>query len=386
MSIATDNTTDIVANQIDSVQPRKTLPSYTYSDRGTFEHEMRTLFRQNWLLAGRLSELAEPGTAKPVRVAGNPIILTRGSDGEVRAFHNVCSHRGMELLCQKQQGRKNLVCPYHAWTYNLEGKVVKAPHFTGGKQRTLPESKARGLGLRPVRLETWLDFIFVNFDDNAGSLHDYLSPLKERWANYDLSVLRHGASMTYEFDTNWKLIVENFLECYHVPFVHPALNTYSSFDDRYPLKINDHIMGLGSATYAPDDDPDALPSWPMSDNDMPQKAEYFAVFPIFLIGLMPDHLFAWTLEPVGPDKTIEHLNFYFVGEEGMSEQRAEKREATLARWKQVNDEDWSVIQRIQKGHESIGFRGPLFSPSLEKNIRDFQLVVSTYLPGNPAQM
>lgn len=214
------------------------LPPQAYSDEGIFRRELNSLFAQSWLLAGRLSELQDAGSVLPVSVAGQPIVLVRDHNQRVRAFHNVCSHRGMQLVCQRQERRKTLVCPYHAWTYDLGGQLLKTPHFTEFSGKTLTDEFKERLSLKEIRTEVWLDFIMINFDASARPFADYIQPLSDRWRSYDLSTLRHAATMEYEFATNWKLIVENFLECYHVPFVHPSLNTLDRLDARPPLRLD----------------------------------------------------------------------------------------------------------------------------------------------------
>lgn len=378
---------DIMAkSDVMSLRPRKVLPPETFTDREPFKHEMRTIFHKNWLLAGLLHDLQEPGTLKPTVVAGQPIVLLRDYDHNLRCFHNVCSHRGMELVCETQKKRRRIVCPYHAWTYGLDGKLEKTPMFgnQAGDDRAV---LAERLGLKEVRTATWLDFVFVNFDDEAGPFEDFAGPIQKRWENFDLSTLTYADTWTFEYDVNWKLVIENFLECYHVPYVHHQLDAGTDFEPRYPFQEGvagrtSHIYGMGAPAFVSDgSEDDAFPTWGHSSGETPPIAEYFLGFPVFMMGLMPDFMFAWTLEPVGPEKTRHYLHYYFAGESAMDDRCAKKRQEVLDRWRRVNEEDWELVQRSGKGQHSMAWRGPVLAPGLEDNIRDFhQHVASHYGP------
>jgi choline monooxygenase len=361
------------------------LPKAAYTSEEYLATENRRLFSVSWMFAAFARHLAEPGDAVPATVQGVPILLVRDQDGKLRAFHNVCSHRGSQLVCEPQKERKTLVCPYHAWTYNLEGKLVWTKHFAGVNATDLPDRQQNKLGLKEVAVAQWLDFVFVNFSAIPEPFSVQIAELEDRWSEYDLSAMTYSSYLRYDFEANWKLIVENFLESYHVPFIHQTLNTYSPFSERYQIKLSDRLMGIGTGRYEPDPiNGKSLPRWPMRDGSGSVKAEYFSVYPTFLIGVMPDHLFAWALEPISAGKTIEHLYFYFVGEEGAhAEKYAPHREQTLKNWKQVNDEDWDIIQRMQAGMQSPAFPDPLLSRHMERNINAFQTLIRTHvgLPG-----
>ncbi|MGC7095073.1 aromatic ring-hydroxylating oxygenase subunit alpha [Amycolatopsis lurida] len=361
------------------------LPKDAYTSDEYLATENRRLFSVAWMFAVFVRDVAEPGDVAPAMVQGVPIFVARGEDGKLRAFHNVCSHRGSQLVCENQRERKTVVCPYHAWTYDLAGNLTWTKHFAGVNATDLPDRQQTKLGLKEIAVAQWLDFVFVNFSAMPESFTQAIAPLEERWADYDLSSMTYGTSLRYDFDANWKLIVENFLESYHVPFIHKTLNTYSPFSERYQIKLSDRLMGIGTGRYEPElINGTQLPRWPMRDGQKSVKAEYFSVYPTFLIGVMPDHLFAWVLEPISAGKTIEHLHFYFVGEEGAHGGEFEPHRAqTLENWKQVNDEDWDIIQRMHAGMRSPAFPHPLLSRQMERNINDFQTLIRTHvgLPG-----
>ncbi|WP_344362166.1 aromatic ring-hydroxylating dioxygenase subunit alpha [Streptomyces gobitricini] len=353
---------------------RAALPADAYTDPEQFTREQRRIFADSWLYACAARQVAEPGDAVPVEVAGMPVIVTRDTGGELRAFHNVCSHRGSKLLCESKRGRKSLVCAYHAWIYSLDGRLIRSQHFAGVDRRDLPDLSAEELGLKPLAVGQWLDFVFVHPDPGATPFTRHIAPVAERWQGYDLSSMRHAASLRYDFQANWKLIVENFLESYHVPFIHQTLNTYSPFTERYQIRLSEDIIGIGQGLYAPERDREHLPRWPTTDDSL--RAEYYSLFPTFLVGLMPDHLFAWHLEPVSAGRTVEHLDFYFAGDEALGPAFDSQRKSTLENWRQVNDEDFDIVQRMQEGCHSPAFERAVLSRRMERNINQFQSHVS----------
>lgn len=353
------------------------LPAAAYHDEAFFQREQEEIFRNSWLFGCFARDVQSPGTIVPVEVRGEPVIILRDTAGVLRAFHNVCTHRGTKLVCEPKSGKKTITCPYHAWIYRLSGELMRAQHYAGKGRSELPDRAPAQLGLKPLAVGTWLDFVFVNFDVDAEPFDQYINPLRERWAEYDLSVMRFGASLRYDFRANWKFIVENFLESYHVPFIHQTLNTYSPFSGRHQIKLADHIYGIGQDRYVPDAiDGTRLPAWPIEPAREHVRAEYYNVFPTFLIGLMPDHLFAWWLDPLAADRTTEFLAFYFVGEEALSPRFEPHREATLKNWKQVNDEDWEIVELMQDGSRSSAFTNAILSRQMERNINGFQSLVA----------
>lgn len=355
-----------------------------YLSEEQLSREREVIFARNWMFAAPLHKVSEPGTVYPVVIAGVSIVLTGDANGVIRAFHNVCSHRACELVSAPQTARRTIVCPYHAWVYKIDGSLHTSGDFAGASTRSRPAIASDRLDLKPLAVDTWLDFVFVCLSPPSVSLDDALLPITGRVSGLDLTELRHHTTMEYRFEANWKLIVENFLESYHVPFLHHVLDTYSPASGRYQIQLENGISGIGTTTYeGAGDDGQRLPRWP-SHGDVEQTfAEYFNVFPTFLVGVMPDHLFAWSLEALSPHRTVETLHFYFIGDAAEDDKYAALREQTLQRWKQVNDEDWGIVQNMHRGLSSPGFTRALLSPVMERNIIRFQQQIYDATPTTP---
>ena len=201
----------------------RTLSASLYTSPGVLRLEQEGLFAKMWLCVGREADIPTAGDYFTHQIAGESVIVMRGGDGAVRAFYNVCRHRGARLLdaaCGK--GLSRVVCPYHAWTYRLDGTLAQVPRMDEGFER-------ESFGLVPVRLGTWAGFIFLNLDAEAEPLETYLADLPDL-ARFKMEDLRLGKRIEYEVAANWKLICENYSECYHCPGVHPQL-----------FRISDHI-------------------------------------------------------------------------------------------------------------------------------------------------
>lgn len=348
------------------------LPSIAYTSPDFLALEQQLLFASGWVYAGRAAELQKTGDIRPVTIAGQPLLLMRNRAGEINAFHNVCSHRNALILREPVSGRPTLTCPYHAWTYDLDGRLVRTPHIGGQDVDDCPELDKDGLGLRPVRLDSWAGLLFVNVSGDAPALAEWLRPLTERWSAYDFSDLHYGGGKSYALDTNWKHAIENYLESYHLPWVHKGLNSYSRMSDHYTFFAGPDAGGQGTTVYAP-----AVAggfSLPAQDLTAEQAAhaEYPVLFPNLMTGLQSDHFYVIDVQPDGPHRTKERFDIFFFGEKAMSENLAGLREETIARWDSVFIEDIDVVERLQQGHASSAATGGRFSPAQDQAVHHFQ--------------
>ena len=212
------------------------LPAAAYTSEAVFQLENERIFADSWVFAGLAHELARPGDVVPVTVAGRPVLLVRDAGLEVRAFHNVCRHRCLKLVDEPCNVGPAIQCPYHSWTYRLDGALHITPYFGGRDPRAVPAGFDRAEhGLVPVRVATWHDWIFVNLNGTAPPIEDFVAPLQRHLGGLDLSRMKHVVTIDLgEIAANWKLLMENFIEPYHVPFVH-ATTTEQPLTDHYTV-------------------------------------------------------------------------------------------------------------------------------------------------------
>ncbi|PSN13391.1 2Fe-2S ferredoxin, partial [filamentous cyanobacterium CCT1] len=305
---------------LDSYQ-QSGLSAEAYTTMRYLNRERATVFSQYWVCVGLASDVPDPGDVYPTEVAGMPIALVRDRAGTLRAFHNICSHRGLQLVTKSCNVQGNLRCPYHSWGYKLDGTLKSTPHFGGYHKDTFAGFDRDSKSLTPIRCDQWLDLVFVNLSGDAPPLEEYLAPVIDRWATYDLSLLRREPrEVTLQCRANWKLAVENFSESYHLSWVHPALNSCSRMEDHFGFEVGDTHVGQGSLLYKSGViEGRSLPTFPNLDiHHKTTVAEYITVFPNLMLGVHPDYFLVFVAAPVSPGKTQERMTFYFVGDEAMT--------------------------------------------------------------------
>lgn len=359
------------------------LPNRCYTAADFLAHEQEALFARTWTCIGTAASLPRKGFARPVDFLGAPLVLVRDHQGTVQVYHNVCSHRGVKLVTEAQRVKGRLRCPYHCFCYELDdGALTATPHFGGAYRDRVEGFDPADHGLRAVRSAVWADMVFVNLAGNAPPFEHFIAPLAERWGAYDLSLLRHGGeiggAMAFDVRTNWKLAVENYSESYHLPWVHPGLNSYSRLEDHYTIVEPDRFSGQGVTNYAPAEDA-PLPRFPGLTAEQAKAGEYVGLFPNVLLGVQADHFFSIWLEPIAANRTVEHLNLYYAGDSAVGGGHAESRRRTLERWREVFVEDVDVVERMQAGRHSPAFDGGLFSPAMDSGNHAFHLWVARAL-------
>ncbi len=341
------------------------LPPGAYVDEAFYARERETLFRDNWLLAGFAHELAAPGDVRPVELAGVPLLLLRDRDGAIRVFHNACRHRGLKLVdCPGKVGGF-IQCPYHAWRYGLDGALRATPFFSGGRRGELDGFDPAAHGLLAVRSTVWHDWIFVDLSGSAEAFEDFIAPLARRLADVPLDAMRPVASLDFgTVAANWKLLVENFIEPYHVQFVHPT-TTKQPLLDHYTI-VEDHLIGCAV---------DVGEHGPPGHDRLAVSSRYLALFPSFILGhYQPDQLGVQLNLPLGPSATAQRRVLYMA--EGHEPDEAELT-ALLALWRAVHEEDHEICVRLQQGRASPAtLDGGLLSPHWEVGVRRFQELVA----------
>ena len=352
------------------------LPPCAYRSDAFFRLERRRLFSRNWFALGFVDDVPEPGDLRPVASAAGPaLLMARGPEGRVRVFHNYCRHRGMRLVAEPRSGQRHIVCPYHAWRYDLDGALIRRPHYRGfGAHEHRPENAP---GLERVRSTVWNGVVFVNPDARAPDFEQVVGPLQRRWAHYDLGRLVHGASLSFDVSANWKLAVENFIDIYHLPSVHPGLNRYCAMRDHYFVREGDHVVGQGTAAYAPEDDAvGKLPVFPGLDAVQDTTTEALSVFPNLLITVFNDNLRMILIEPTGPRTCRERVEVFFVGEAALRPTLRPARERVVGRFPAFNREDLALVAGLQESIENAAFERAHFSAFFDANVHHFQRMVA----------
>jgi choline monooxygenase len=331
-----------------------TLPASWYSDEAVLQRERERIFTSAWQYAGPAELVAEPGSFL-ASVAGHiPVVVTRAQDGELRALVNVCRHRG-HVVAQGAGSRATLQCPYHAWTYELDGTLRRAP-----RSEREPGFDPDGLSLLPVAIGTWGPFVFVNPNPDAPPLQEALGHLPQTVARsgLDLDGLRFHSHVPWEQPVNWKVALENYLECYHCPTAHPGFSKVIDVDpDSYRLSVEE----LVSSQTGPLREEAA-------DGDM-RQSQYHFVWPNTTINISPGpqnvSIERWV--PLGPRATVEATDYFFG--EGVP---AERIEESIAFDTQVASEDVSLVRSVQRGLDSRTVEQGRLMPESEQLVAAFQ--------------
>ncbi|MGB0198380.1 MAG: aromatic ring-hydroxylating oxygenase subunit alpha, partial [Candidatus Puniceispirillaceae bacterium] len=358
-------------------------PNACYIDPAMYQHEQNTLFRDSWVAVGFGKDIPQPGCVKPVNFAGLPMLLVRNQDGDINVFQNVCRHRGMILVDTAKQLRGPITCPYHAWAYDLDGALRKTPHVGGPDIHAHDSVKHCDYPLNAVRAHLWHDIIFVNIGGTAPEFNDYAANLIDRWDEFEQPIYHGGPDSSFGFtlDCNWKLAVENYCESYHLPFVHPALNSYSRLEDHYNIMDTPNYAGQGTMVYAPQisDDGRQFPNFGGLSAKWDTGAEYVALFPNVLLGVHRDHYFAIILTPDGPEKTVEQIELYYTTQHATTEKYADMRTTNSAMWRTVFAEDITVVEGMQKGRHAPAYDGGKFSAVMDGPTHHFHKWVAQAL-------
>ena len=357
--------------------PSGGLNACAYTTTEFMALEQTRLFSRFWMPIGFSHDVPDSGDIKAVATAaGKSLLMVRGGDGELRVLHNYCPHRGMRLVAEETRGANNIVCPYHAWCYGLNGELLRIPHRYGfGKHGVEAGDPA---GLKPVRCVVWTGIVFVDLSGIAPDFSEFIAPLAKRWKHFDLSLLVPGTSMVFEVDGNWKLAVENFIDIYHVPFVHPALNSYIDVSQHQFIADGDFVLGQGSETYQPTDSgAGQLPMFPDLTASQAATIEAVSLFPNLLLTVFGDNLRIILIEPTSTRSCRERVEIFFVGEQALTCELEEARSIVSERFPVFNQEDVGVVEQLQRNFESSAFEHAHFLDFFDANVRHFQQQVAT---------
>lgn len=335
-----------------------TLPQRYYTDPEWFQREMEAIHCDMWLCAGRTAQIPHAGDYFLRRFAHANVIIVRDEEGGIRAFHNVCRHRGT-LLCTEGSGSfaARIQCPYHAWTYKLDGSLVSAPHMdkvSGFSEADYP--------LNSVASEVWDGHIFINLAGRPAPFSEHLAGLDHKFAPWRMQELQMAERRVYHLHANWKLIIQNYSECLHCPIVHPLLNKqshYLSGDNEPPQPTYlggrmDLREGVRSLTMDGTTSRCALPG--ISSDDQ-RRVYYYCLLPNFFLNLHPDYMLTFTMWPRSVDETEVICEWHFHRDE-IAKPDFNARDA-VEFWDITNRQDWELCERAQQGIRSQGYRpGP----------------------------
>jgi choline monooxygenase len=322
------------------------LPAKSYTDENFWRKECNTVLSDGWLFIGFVHELTKPGDVIPLFIAGRPILLIKNNNNKINAFHNVCSHRCLKLVDKKKNVGKIIQCPYHAWSYDLEGRLKAAPHVGGTNVHKPKGFNFLDHGLKKINIHIWHDWIFIKFND------------------IDLTKLKYGATLDFgEINTNWKFLIENFIEPYHVQFVHKS-TTNQPLKDHYTV-----VDGIcyGSGVDVKEEDT-------KNSKALSVTSRYLSLFPNFIIGTyFPNQVGVYLNVPISPGVTSQKRIIYTTDGKDMN-----KEEVDMVKniWWSVHKEDHEMCERLQEGRSSpASEEGGLLSPVWEKGVQAFQKLI-----------
>lgn len=350
----------------------QTMPSRWYTDPAFLQLEKEKVFWKTWQPVGRADMVARPGDYFTCDVVGERLVITRGIDGMLRGFYNVCAHRAGPVAAGKGN-RKSLQCKYHGWTYDLEGRLLHAPEFDGVQNWNRDQ-----VCLPSVRVQEWGPFIFVNLSADAPDFFTIYGEIDAeiKRKGFDISAMRAMERRDYYIDCNWKVYVDNYLEGYHVPIAHPGLfreldydqyrvDTFRYYSSQYaPIRParDGEIQGRDRRYVRTEDEAEAL---------------YYWIFPNTMLNIYPDNMSINIILPLDHRRTLTIFEWYF--EEPGTGSGWESMQQTIAFSDEIQQEDIEICLAVQQGLESRAYDRGRFSVKRENGVHHFQTLLHEFL-------
>jgi len=336
----------------------ETLPARYYTDPAVFTDELERFFCQSWVCAGRADQIPNPGDFFLREIGDESIIINRDNSGKVHAFYNVCRHRGTRI-CTAAEGKFSgrIQCPYHGWTYGLDGKLIGAPHMEDLPREDYP--------LNAVGADVWDGHLFITLNPAPAALASQLDDLPQKFANWRMQELRFYQRRTYDVRANWKLIIQNYNECLHCPVLHPKLSQltdYLSGDNDTPHRgYIGGSMGFKSGVETMSLDGKLRRDYlPCLTDAQRREVRYYAVYPNLFLSLHPDYMMTHTLWPRAVDRTEIICEWHFHPDE-MAKPNFQADDA-VDFWDLTNKEDWGISELSQAGIRSRAYKPGPYSP------------------------
>jgi glycine betaine catabolism A len=342
-----------------------TLPQRYFISPEVFAEEQAAIFSAQWVLVGHQSQIAKAGDYFVQEVAGESLIIARDREGSIRGFYNVCRHRGTRL-CEDQSGHAPAIqCPYHAWMYGLDGRLIGAPHMDD-----VAGFEKADYSLHGVNLAIWEGFIFVNLADAPTPMEEVFAPLAGKFSPWNLPKLRSAKRIEYDVRANWKLIFENYSECYHCPGVHPMLSKVSPYDSAEndlcegpflggfmkitkgaSLTMSGHACALRIENEKEEGE---------GEEENGERVFYYSIFPNMLLSLHPEYVMVHRLWPQSAERTLILCDWFFHPE--AFDRSDFHPDDAIEFWDMTNKQDWHVCELSQQGIASRVYQPGPYSP------------------------
>ncbi|MGI8782718.1 MAG: aromatic ring-hydroxylating oxygenase subunit alpha [Acidobacteriota bacterium] len=341
-----------------------TLPSRWYIDPKLYDLERERIFSRTWQMAGRTAQVAEPGDYFTTNIAQEPVVVVRDAGGKLRAFSNVCRHRAGPVA-QGEGHCRLFKCGYHGWTYALDGRLLGTPEFGGA------ECFAREAGDLPeFSVDTWGPLVFVNLDRRCAPLAEILQDLPERIGGLQWNSMQPAERKDWFVDCNWKVYVDNYLEGYHIPTVHPSLareldySRYRTETQRY-YSVQHSPIRADSSRIA------------QQEGQAESRAQYFWIFPNLMLNLYPDNFSTNLILPLGPDRTQTVFEWFFLDPESESTRQAVRRTVQFS--DEIQIEDIGICEIVQRGLRSSTYDTGRYSVKRENGVHHFHGLLAEFL-------
>ena len=343
-----------------------TLPSHLYTDASIFAAEREKIFARTWQVVGHCSQVANSGDFFTAELLGEPLLVARGLDGQLRGFYNVCRHRAGPPA-EGCGSRKLFRCGYHGWTYGLDGALLNATEVDG-VQGFCPEDFA----LKPVRTEEWFNLVFVNLDPNAQSLLESLGEVPRQAAKFPFAQMKLFERRTYEMKCNWKTYVDNYLEGYHLPSVHPGLNRELDYNAYVVEPYARHVRQFSPIRGAQQGDTTPR-RYPDAREDL--TTDYFWIFPNWMLNCYPDNVSLNIVLPVDAERSLAIFEWYLPEKD----HAAPAARASVEFSDQIQVEDVGICEIVQKNLRSRSYSRGRFSVKQEKGVHAFHRMYAEYM-------
>ena len=350
----------------ENIETARTIPSSWYTDRKFLDREYKHIFRKTWQLVGRVDQIARIGDYFTVDVAGEPVVIARGADGVVRGFFNVCKHRAGPVALD-QGNRKTFICHYLGWTYNLDGTLRHAPEF-----EEVQALDRCSMGLKPVRVNQWGPLLFVNLDESAPPLESFLGEIGIRTSEHRIEKMQWIQRRDYEINCNWKVYVDNYLEGYHLPVVHPGL--YREIDyDQYKVETHRYY----SIQHAPIREKNAKPHEGnrryTTTGTKQENTQYYWIFPSLMLNIYLGQMQTNLVIPIGHDRCLTVFEWYVLPD-------TETDVNSLVDFgHEIQEEDIFICEHVQRGLQSESYSQGRYSVKRENGVHHFHSLVNESL-------